>query len=96
MKSPCVYILTNKINTTLYIGVTSDLQKRIYQHKNGVVDGFSKKYNLHKLVYYEQYSDIYSAISREKRLKKYKRKWKLSLIDKMNPSWSDLYDDIIQ
>jgi len=96
MKSPCVYILTNKTNTTLYIGVTSNLQKRIYQHKNSFVEGFSKKYNLHKLVYYEQYADMYSAINREKRLKKYKREWKLSLVNKMNPSWRDLYHDIIQ
>jgi putative endonuclease len=96
MKLPCVYIVTNKANTTLYIGVTSDLIKRIWQHKNGFVAGFTKKYNLHKLVYYEQYEDMYSAICREKGLKKYKREWKLSLIDAMNPFWHDLYYEIIK
>ncbi len=83
--------MTNKANTTLYVGVTSDLIKRIWQH----VDGFSKKYNLHKLIYYEQYEDMYSAICREKRLKKYKREWKLSLVNETNPFRQDLYHEII-
>lgn len=96
MKSPCIYILANEHNTTLYIGVTSDLIKRIYEHKNGFINSFSKKYNLHKLVYYEQYSDMYSAIKREKRLKKWPRKWKMSLIEKTNPVWRDLYQNIVQ
>lgn len=95
MKLPCIYILANEHNTTLYVGVTSDLVKRIYEHKNGFVDSFSKKYNLHKLVYYEQYDDMYTAISREKRLKKWPRRWKISLIEKMNPTWYDLYQNIV-
>ena len=96
MKAPYVYILANKRNGTLYIGVTSNLPKRIYQHKNGFVDSFSKKYNLHVLLYYEQHNDMYSAITREKQLKKWNRKWKLRLIEEHNPSWRDLYYDIIQ
>jgi len=94
-ESPCIYILANEHNTTLYVGVTSDLIKRIYEHKNGFVDSFSKKYNLHKLVYYQQYDDMYAAISREKPLKKWPRSWKISLIEKMNPAWHDLYQNIV-
>ena len=93
---PCVYILTNKFHTAFYVGVTSDLIKRTWQHKNDLVDGFSSKYHVHKLVYYEQYEDMYSAICREKRLKKYKKEWKLFLIYKMNPFWKDLYYEIVQ
>ena len=96
MKSPCVYILTNKTHTTLYIGVTSNLIKRIWEHKNKFVNSFSEKYNLHKLVYYEQFEDMYSAICREMRLKKYKREWKQDLVNEMNPSWKDQYHEIIQ
>jgi putative endonuclease len=90
-----VYILANKRNGTLYIGVTSNLVKRIWEHKNKLVDGFTKKYSVKNLVYYEQYSDPTNAIKREKRLKKYKRKWKLELIDKHNPDWKDLYHELI-
>ena len=79
-----VYIITNKRNGTLYVGVTSDLVKRIYEHKNGFVDGFSKKYKLHKLVYYEQHLDIEAAITREKQIKKWNRLWKLKLIESFN------------
>ncbi|KPJ67331.1 MAG: hypothetical protein AMJ43_05280 [Coxiella sp. DG_40] len=90
-----VYILASKRNGTLYIGVTSNLIKRIYQHKNGFVNGFSEKYDVHMLIYYEQFSSIYSAISREKQLKHWRRKWKLELIERNNPNWRDLYFDII-
>ena len=96
MKPAYVYILASKKNGTLYIGVTSDLIKRIYEHKNGLVDGFTKKYKVHLLVYYEQFLDIYSAISREKQLKHWQRKWKLQLIEQNNTNWRDLYSDITQ
>ena len=89
-----VYIMTNKPHGTLYVGVTSDLAKRVYAHKNNLVGGFTKRYNLHHLVYYETTSDIYEAIVREKRLKKWNRAWKISLIEKFNPTWSDLYSEI--
>ena len=89
-----VYIITNKRNGPLYIGVTSNIVKRIYEHKNGFVDGFSKKYKLHMLVYYEQHFDIVVAIAREKQLKKWNRLWKLKLIEDTNPKWRDLYYDI--
>lgn len=95
MKQSYVYIITNKYNNVLYIGVTTDLVKRIYEHKNKVVDGFSKKYNLDKLVYYEIIDDISSAIEREKFLKGKTRKYKLDLINKFNINWNDLYQDII-
>jgi len=86
-----IYILANKRNGTLYIGVTSNLVKRAYEHKNNIIDGFTKKYNIHKLVYYEISDDIESAIRREKQLKKWNRKWKMNLIEKNNPEWKDLY-----
>ena len=95
MKLPCVYILTNKPDGTLYIGVTSNLSARIFQHKNDLVDGFSKKYNLHLLVYYEVHENMYSAITREKCLKKWNRDWKIQLIESVNPAWRDLYTEII-
>jgi putative endonuclease len=89
-----VYILASKRNGTLYIGITSDLIKRVWEHKNKLVEGFTQKYNVDKLVYYEQYQDAENAIRREKRLKKYNRKWKLDLVEKFNPNWKDLYYDI--
>ncbi|MBS0351685.1 MAG: GIY-YIG nuclease family protein [Proteobacteria bacterium] len=95
MKSGYVYILANQPNGTLYIGVTSDLRKRIWQHKNKHSDGFTAKYHLDKLVYYEVFEDIESAIYREKRLKEWQRKWKISLIEKINPLWKDLYMEIL-
>tara|TARA_R110002153_G_scaffold166870_1_gene319434 strand:+ start:10976 stop:11266 length:291 start_codon:yes stop_codon:yes gene_type:complete len=95
MKQPCIYILTNDNNSTLYIGVTSNLVQRIYQHKNKQVKGFSFKYNLNKLVYFEQFEDMDSAILREKRLKKWNREWKNRLINELNPSWKDLYFDLV-
>jgi putative endonuclease len=90
-----VYILASKIKGTLYIGVTSDLIKRIWQHKNKLVEGFTNKYKVNKLVYYEIHSNIESAITREKHLKKWKRKWKIQLIERFNPEWRDLYFDLI-
>jgi len=92
--SSYVYIITNKRNGTLYIGVTSNMIKRIYEHKNSFVDGFSKKHKLYMLVYYEQHLDIEAAIAREKQLKKWNRLWKLKLIEAVNPKWRDLYYDI--
>ena len=86
-----VYILASKKNGTLYIGVTSDLVKRIYEHKNNLVEGFTKKYNVHNLVHYETAEDINSAITREKQLKKWNRDWKIKLIEEGNPEWRDLY-----
>jgi len=94
-KQPAAYILANKRNGTLYIGVTSDLVKRIWEHKNNMVEGFTKHYNVHRLVWYELHESIESAIIREKRLKDWKRAWKLELIEKTNPDWLDLYDTIV-
>lgn len=90
-----VYVLASKKNGTLYIGVTSDLIKRIYEHKNNVADGFTKKYGVHTLVYYEATPDVNSAILKEKQLKKWRRPWKLELIEKSNPKWRDLYDELL-
>ena len=86
--------MASKRNGTLYIGVTNDLVKRVHEHKNGLIEGFSKKYGVHMLVYYEQTNDSYSAIEREKRLKKWKRQWKIELIQKSNPGWRDLTFDL--
>ena len=90
-----VYILASRRNGTLYIGVTNDLIRRVYEHKNGLIRGFTKRYNVHNLVYYEQTNDINSAINREKQLKKWYRKWKIELIERNNPDWNDLYDEIV-
>ena len=91
MKKLCaVYILTNSTNSTFYIGVTSNLPKRIWEHKNKVVEGFSNKYNLHKLVYYELTENIEAAINREKQLKNWHRNWKINLIKEINPEFCDL------
>jgi len=95
-KHPCVYILASKRNGTLYVGVTSDLVKRIWQHREGVVDGFSKRYTVKSLVWYELHDNMESAIMREKRIKQWKRAWKLELIEKTNPQWLDLWDEITQ
>ena len=93
-RQPVVYILASKRNGTLYIGVTSDLAKRVWQHKNDVVDGFTKRYSVHQLVWYELHETMESAIEREKALKNWKRVWKLELIENSNPSWQDLYETI--
>ena len=95
MKQTVVYLLASQPNGTLYIGVTSDLVKRVWQHKNNVVEGFSKKHSVHLLVYFEQYSDMITAIAREKQLKKWKRSWTIHLIEKGNPNWNDLYGSIL-
>jgi putative endonuclease len=92
----CVYIMASKRNGTLYIGVTSNLPRRVWEHKNNITKGFTSKYKIYNLVYYEQGEGAYGAIQREKQLKKWNRKWKLELIEKFNPSWKDLYDDILQ
>ena len=90
-----VYILASKYNGTLYIGTTSNIVRRVWEHKNKSVSGFSKKYNINKLVYFEQCLDAKSAISREKQIKKWNRVWKIKLIEKDNPEWDDLYNTII-
>jgi putative endonuclease len=89
-------MITNRNNTTLYIGVTSNLVQRVYQHKNKLIKGFSAKYNLDKLVYFELFEDMENAITREKRLKLWKRDWKNRIINEVNPSWQDLYPDLIR
>lgn len=93
-KTYYVYILASRRNGTLYTGITSDLVKRVWEHKNKFVQGFTYKYDVNKLVYYEEYNHVYEAIQREKRLKEWQRKWKLDLIEKNNPYWDDLYNDI--
>jgi putative endonuclease len=95
MNNYFVYIISNSSNTVLYIWVTSDIIKRIYEHKNKLIEWFSCEYNLNKLVYYEIYNDIKIAIDREKKLKKWNRKWKDNLIDKININRNDLYDDLL-
>jgi putative endonuclease len=94
-KQPAVYILSSKRNGTLYVGVTSDLVKRVWEHRNNLVEGFSKRYGVHQLVWYEMRESMDSAIKREKRLKNWKRKWKVQLIEKTNPTWEDLYPFVI-
>ena len=94
MKQYFVYILASKKNGTLYTGVTSDLIKRVYQHKNNLADGFTKKYNVHSLVYYEIHEDVLQAIQREKQIKVWKRDWKIRLICENNPDWEDLYSQL--
>jgi len=96
MKEMYVYILASKGNGTLYIGVTNNLIRRVYEHKNKIIQGFTSKYNVDKLVYYEVYDDEITAIQREKNLKHYNRNWKKSLIESINPNWHDLYDEIIK
>jgi len=95
VRQPAVYILASKQNGTLYIGVTNDLQKRVWEHKNDLVEGFTKRYGVHRLIYYELYEDMVSAITREKQIKKWNRAWKLELIEKHNPAWNDLWEAII-
>jgi putative endonuclease len=94
MKTPYVYILASKKNGTIYIGVTNDLIRRVYEHKNDLVPGFTHHYRVHDLVYFEAYDDIMSAIQREKNLKKWNRGWKIRLIEKDNPEWRNLYEKI--
>jgi putative endonuclease len=89
-----VYVLTNRTNRVLYIGVTNNLERRIFEHKNKLVEGFTKKYNLNKLVYYEATNDIDGALEREKQLKNWHRDWKINLINSSNPAWKDLSDNL--
>jgi putative endonuclease len=94
-KTYYVYILSSKRNGTLYIGVTNDLERRLYEHKNNLIEGFTNKYNVHHLVYYEDVNDIQTALQREKQLKRWTREWKIELIEKVNHEWRDLADDFI-
>jgi putative endonuclease len=94
-RQPAVYILASRRNGTLYIGVTSDLAKRAYEHKHDLVDGFTKRYGVHQLVYFEMHEDMISAISREKQLKKWNRAWKIELIERQNSDWRDLYAELV-
>lgn len=96
MRQYYVYILASQRNGTLYIGVTNNLVKRVYQHKTNLVRGFTQRYCVHNLVYYETYGHIYDAITREKRMKKWKREWKIQLIEESNPKWRDLYAEIAE
>ena len=94
-KQPAVYILASAKNGTLYTGVTSDLVKRIWEHKNNLVDGFTKRYSVHDLVWFELHDTMDSAINREKNIKEWKRAWKLKMIEKDNPAWRVLYIDVV-
>ncbi len=94
-RRPCVYILASRRNGTLYVGVTSDLVRRIWEHKTDAVDGFTKKYGVHLLVYYELHETMPDAILREKQMKKWNRVWKIEMIQRFNPQWQDLYNDIV-
>ena len=95
MKNPCIHLMASRRNGTLYVGVTSDLAKRVWQHKADMVDGFTKRYGVHTLVWYEAHDSMESAIRREKPIKEWKRKWKLELVEKDNPEWKDLYEDLL-
>lgn len=94
-KYPAVYILASKTHGTLYVGVTSNLPGRVWQHKHNLVDGFTKKYSTHRLVYYEAHTEMVAAIIREKQIKCWKRAWKIRMIEKMNPTWRDLWDGLV-
>jgi putative endonuclease len=93
-KTYYAYILASQRNGTLYTGITSDLIGRVYQHKNDLIEGFTKKYRVHRLVYFEQHLDVQAAIHREKRIKEWPRKWKLALIEAQNLQWKDLYSEV--
>ena len=93
-KAPCVYIMASGRNGTIYIGVTSNIIQRVWQHKEGIIEGFTQKHSIKNLVWYEQHEDMEGAIRREKTLKKWNRKWKLELIESTNPVWRDLYLDL--
>ena len=94
MKSYYVYILASKRNGTLYIGVTNDLVRRVYEHKHDLIDGFTKRYGVHMLVHFEECGDVAATIQREKQLKSWHRKWKIRLIEETNPEWKDLYGEL--
>ena len=95
MKQPCVYILASKRNGTLYVGVTSDIIRRAWEHRTGQIDGFTKHYGVHRLVFAEFHESMTDAIAREKRMKKWRRAWKLQLIERDNRDWRDLYDEYV-
>jgi len=95
MKQPCVYILASGWDGTLYVGVTSDLLKRVWEHKNDMIEGFTKTYRVHNLVWFEKHESMESAILREKAVKEWKRAWKVELIEELNPKWQDLYDTLL-
>ena len=95
MKYYYVYILASKRNGTLYIGVTNDIIRRVYEHRNSLIPGFTSMHGIHGLVYYEQFDDIQYAIQREKQMKKWNRRWKIKLIEKANPDWKDLSGDLV-
>ena len=94
MKQYYIYILASKRNGTLYVGITNDLKRRVYEHKEKIIDGFTKKYNVNTLVWYESTEDVEKAIQKEKQLKTWKREWKINLIEKNNLEWRDLYSEI--
>jgi putative endonuclease len=94
LKQPCVYIMASRKNGTLYVGVTSDLMKRVWEHKNDVVPGFTQRYGVHTLVWFELHETMMSAIAREKTLNGWKRQWKRELIEQRNAEWCDLYPDL--
>jgi putative endonuclease len=95
MKQPCVYILASGWDGTLYVGVTSNLLKRVWEHKNDLIEGFTKTYRVHSLVWFEQHETMESAIQREKAIKEWKRAWKVELIEESNPKWRDLYSELL-
>ena len=95
MKQPAVYILASQRNGTVYVGVTSDVVQRVWQHKNDLAGGFSQTYSVHMLVYFEQHADMLAAITREKQIKKWRRAWKVALIEQTNPGWHDLWADVL-
>jgi putative endonuclease len=94
-RHPCVYILASGLRGTLYVGVTSDLNQRVWQHKNDLAEGFTRQYRVHALVWYELHADMHAAIAREKAIKAWKRLWKIQLVESTNPAWRDLYPDIV-
>lgn len=94
-KQPCVYLLASRRNGTLYVGVTSDLVKRVWEHRNDLIEGFTKRYGVHTLVWLERHETMESAIAREKAIKEWKRNWKLELIEHVNPDWRHMYADIV-
>ena len=94
MPPPCVYILASKPQGTLYVGATWDLFRRVWEHKNDFADGFSRKYGVHTLVWYEPHESMETALAREKAIKRWRRAWKVELIEKLNPAWADLYDSL--
>jgi putative endonuclease len=93
-RQPCVYILASRRHGTLYVGVTSDVAKRVWQHKNDVLPGFTRRYGIHQLVWYEPHESMAAAIVREKAIKAWKRQWKIDLIERSNPEWLDLYEGL--